>query len=392
MSVQDGIRADQKKIRQLEQKYDLTKDEDVLALFSALQSGGIQFASSLGREFDDRIYEKATKIKSEKQKAAGAVSAERAADEGRDAKASDGNAPGRGRGGKPATGESKATDESAKKRKKRRSKKKVIVLTKKELFVRRFLMGVLLLTAAACLGYFGFYCVEAWKVDKENQRLAKLKENETVNDMYQDEVVEEQVGEETKYFKVLDQYKSLYHQNQNLIGWLKIADTIIDYPVMQTGDNDYYQDHNINLEEDRNGALFLDTDCDVKKPSTNYIIYGHNMRSGKMFGTLDSYESESFYKEHSTIRFDTIYEEGTYEVMYVFRSRVYQKDDVVFKYYQFIDANSEEEFNSYMSEMAEMSLYDTGVTASYGDRLLTLSTCDYEEEDGRFVVVAKRIE
>ena len=136
----------------------------------------------------------------------------------------------------------------------------------------------------------------------------------------------------------------------------------------------------------------MDTGCDIKAPSTNYIIYGHNMRSGKMFGSLDQYANEKFYRNHKTIEFDTIYEEGTYEVMYVFRSRVYQKDEVVFKYYQFIEAYSEEEFNSNMNEMAAMSLYDTGVTASYGDQLLTLSTCDYVEEDGRFVVVAKRIE
>ncbi len=78
--------------------------------------------------------------------------------------------------------------------------------------------------------------------------------------------------------------------------------------------------------------------------------------------------------------------------MYVFRSHVFKAEDVSFKYYQFIDAYSEVEFDSYMKEMAEMSLFDTGVTASYGDQLLTLSTCDYEEENGRFVVVAKRIE
>lgn len=115
------------------------------------------------------------------------------------------------------------------------------------------------------------------------------------------------------------------------------------------------------------------------------------MKSGKMFGDLDNYKDEDFYQEHKTITFDTIYEEGTYEVMYVFLSKIYYEEEVVFKYYQFIDANSEQEFNSYMEEMAKMSLYDTGVTAQYGDQLLTLSTCDYEREDGRFVVVAKRI-
>lgn len=367
MSVQGYIEADREKIRQIKRKYDLSKDGDVLALFSALQTGEIQFESSEGRQFDDMIYEKASAIRN--KESSKSVSDKSLAKEN--------SARGKNRN-RPPNKKTKA--------------KKVIVLTKQELVLRRISMGVLLLLAISCLGYFGFYCYESFKVDRENRRLARIKENEAINSMYKDEVVEAQIGEETRYFKVLEQYKSLYHQNQNLIGWLKIADTIIDYPVMQTGDNDYYQNHNINLEEDRNGALFLDTDCDVKAPSTNFIIYGHNMRSGKMFGSLDQYANEKFYRNHKTIQFDTIYEEGTYEVMYVFRSRVYQKDEVVFKYYQFIDAYSEEEFNSNMKEMAAISLYDTGVTASYGDQLLTLSTCDYVEEDGRCVVVAKRVE
>ena len=135
----------------------------------------------------------------------------------------------------------------------------------------------------------------------------------------------------------------------------------------------------------------MDKDCDVLKPSTNLILYGHHMKNGQMFGDLDLYSSEEYFKEHRYIQFDTIYEKGTWEVMYVFRSRVYSEEEIVFKYYQFIDALSEQEFNSNMQEMAAMSLYDTGVTAQYGDRLLTLSTCDYEEADGRFVVVAKKV-
>lgn len=110
-----------------------------------------------------------------------------------------------------------------------------------------------------------------------------------------------------------------------------------------------------------------------------------------MFGQLNKYSSEEFYDKHKYIQFDTIYEKGTYEVMYVFRSKIYEESEIVFKYYQFIDTNSEAEFDSYMREMAEMSLYDTGVTAEYGDELLTLSTCDYYTDYGRFVVVAKKI-
>ena len=135
----------------------------------------------------------------------------------------------------------------------------------------------------------------------------------------------------------------------------------------------------------------MDKDCDVLKPSTNLILYGHHMKSGQMFGGLSLYSDQSYYEKHPCIQFDTIYEKGLYEIMYVFRSRVYSEDEIVFKYYQFIDAQSEQEFDSYMNDMEEMSLYDTGVTAQYGDRLLTLSTCDYQEKNGRFVVVAKKV-
>lgn len=111
-----------------------------------------------------------------------------------------------------------------------------------------------------------------------------------------------------------------------------------------------------------------------------------------MFGDLEKYSSESYYKKHSIIQFDTIYEKGTYQVMYVFRAKVLKENEIAFKYYQFIDANSAEEFDSYMREMKEMSLYDTGVSAQYGEELLTLSTCDHSQTDGRFVVVAKRVQ
>lgn len=190
---------------------------------------------------------------------------------------------------------------------------------------------------------------------------------------------------------VLEEYQTLYQKNKKLIGWLKIDDTIIDYPVMQTSNNEYYLDHNYNQEYDKNGSIFLDKDCSIYPRSTNLIVYGHHMKSGKMFGQLQQYAKESYGKKHGVIQFDSIYEKGTYQVMYVFRSQVYNEDDFVFKYYQFIDANSKEEFDSYMKEMAAISLYDTEVTADYGDSLLTLSTCDHSQEDGRFVVVAKKI-
>lgn len=260
---------------------------------------------------------------------------------------------------------------------------------------RRWLALLCSVVAVGCLGYFGVYTYQAARTQREFARLAALREQSQDVPLPQvgsGPVVHYTEEGERIIPEVLDEYKSLYNINKRLIGWLKIDDTVIDYPVMQTTNNEYFLNHNINQQSDRNGALFLDKDCDVLTPSTNLIIYGHHMKSGNMFGTLDKYSSEEYYKKHPIIQFDSIYEKGTYEIMYVFRSRIYSEEDVVFKYYQFIDAMSEQEFDSNMQEMAAMSLYDTGVTASYGDRLLTLSTCDYYVDDGRFVVVARRIE
>lgn len=353
---------DLKKIRLLKEKTNYSKKESILELYNRMQNDSISFETVLGREFDDEIYEQVRRIR--------AGHFEEAVKGSKQAKSRQG------------------PDSSSKGKQHRQPKVKV--LTRGQYIARKILMSALLLIAAGCLGYFTIYCMEAVKKDKEQRQMAKLKENSKLNAMGGDEVVVHLDTEEKSYV-VLEKYKSLYKTNKNLIGWLKIDDTNIDYPVMQTVNNEYYLDHNTKQEKDKNGTLFLDKDCSITRTSTNYIIYGHHMKSGKMFGDLDHYKEEDFYKKHKNISFDTIYEEGTYEVMYVFLSKIYYEEEVVFKYYQFIDANSEQEFNSYMEEMAQMSLYDTGVTAQYGDQLLTLSTCDYEQEDGRFVVVAKRI-
>ena len=247
--------------------------------------------------------------------------------------------------------------------------------------------------AVCCLGYFGVYAWHSYRTDNTYQALSALKEKPVVQRYPSASQSGPQftLDEAQEPREVLEEYKNLLNKNKKLIGWVKIDDTNIDYPVMQTVDNEYYLNHNLNQEYDKNGSIFMDKDCDVLKPSTNFIIYGHHMKNGQMFGSLDRYASKDYYEKHPYIQFDTIYDKGTWEVMYVFRSRVYSEEEIVFKYYQFIDANSQQEFDSNMREMAAMSLYDTGVTASYGDQLLTLSTCDYQEKNGRFVVVAKKI-
>lgn len=190
---------------------------------------------------------------------------------------------------------------------------------------------------------------------------------------------------------ILTKYAALYEENNDLIGWLSIEGMKIDYPVMQCEDNEYYLHHSFYGEEDKYGCLFVKDIADVDTPGTNFIIYGHNMKDGSMFGDLDLYKKEDFCKEHSVISFDTLYEQRTYEVMAVFTSQVYGQHDDVFKYYNFYEAESPEEFATFYETVKKLSFYDTGVEAEYGDTFLTLSTCAYHVKDGRLVLVAKRV-
>lgn len=191
--------------------------------------------------------------------------------------------------------------------------------------------------------------------------------------------------------RILPEFTEVYEKNSDFIGWLTIADTIIDYPVMQGDDNKYYLDHDFYGEETKHGSLFLDYKNDVLSPNSNLIIYGHNMKDGTMFSALRKYKDQSFYEDHKVISFHTIYEKAQYEIVSVFLSKVYLKDEDTFKYYQFIQASNQEEFNEFYKNIKELSLYDTGNEAQYGDTFLTLSTCDYTTKDGRLAVVAKKL-
>lgn len=191
---------------------------------------------------------------------------------------------------------------------------------------------------------------------------------------------------------IMDKYAALYEENNDLVGWLTIEGMAIDYPVMQNEDDEYYLHHDYYGDDSRYGCLYVRGTADIHTPDTNFVIYGHNMKDGAMFGDLDLYREESFYREHSTISFDTLYEERSYEIIAVFLSQVYDPEEDVFKYYQFYHAETQEEFDYFYDSIKEASLYDTGVTAEFGDTFLTLSTCAYHVRDGRLVVVVKRLE
>lgn len=259
---------------------------------------------------------------------------------------------------------------------------------------------ILLLGGLALVGL----CIVAWlivdfywsereseaKMEGLRQQMADLAEpvaepsTENVGETGEEDLKEEWVP---------NPYGALFAQNDDMAAWLVVDGTVINYPVMQTmEDENYYLERDFEGNTDKSGCLILDTDSSLYEPeTTNLIIHGHNMKAGTMFGGLSSYESEDYCQDHKQITLYTKGEERQYEVIAAFYSQVYYVTDQVFKYYNFFQADTEEEFHYFYDNIKELSLYDTGVTAELGDKFLTLSTCAYHVEDGRFVVVAKEI-
>lgn len=190
--------------------------------------------------------------------------------------------------------------------------------------------------------------------------------------------------------RILEKYRDAYAINNDLIGWINVPGTVIDYPVVQSKRiKDYYLNINFYGKWSDAGCIYAREECDWETPCDNVVLYGHHMKYGGMFAALDGYKRKSFWQEHQYFTFDTIYEEHTYQVIAAFKTSA--NLDQGFAYHTFNYAESEEEFNKFISTVRSLQMYHTGVTAEYGDMLLTLSTCEYTLDNGRFVVIAKRV-
>ena len=215
--------------------------------------------------------------------------------------------------------------------------------------------------------------------------------NEETQGLLNEVVVDNTQKDKANETERMLQVKALKEQYEGIVGWLEVPGTNINYPVMQGADNEYYVKHNYKQEYDFNGSIFLHKDYDWNIPSSNLLLYGHNNKNDIMFAQLLKYKDESFYKQNPIIKFTTPEEDSEFDIIAVFLSRVYYKSEKnVFRYYDFINIKSEEEYNEYVQNSKESSLYNIDATANYGDKLITLTTCEYSQEDGRFVVVGRK--
>ncbi|AWW25623.1 MULTISPECIES: class B sortase [unclassified Acetobacterium] len=178
-------------------------------------------------------------------------------------------------------------------------------------------------------------------------------------------------------------FNALLALNPDTIGWVQIEGTPLEYPVVQTDNNDYYLSHNYLQEESFEGAVFRDYLCNTTT-TRNHVLYGHYMSDESMFGSLWNYQDQAYLKLHPVIQFDQPGHPGDWEIFSIYIT----KADYDYRQPEFI---TDGEFIDYMNRLKARSLYDTGVTLDPDDEVLTLSTCIYTFDDARFAVHARKV-
>ena len=265
--------------------------------------------------------------------------------------------------------------------------------------IRKCVLIAALIVAIVCVVLIVSQLSTEAKDNQNNEDIRDIKELNTGGSFVIDEEEVEEIRNEVP--GILDKYVDLYAENNDLVGWIKIDDLPIDYPVVQTTDNEYYLHRNFYGEEMFSGTIFMDYHDPLTAESTpdNIILYGHNMANGSYFAKLTSYlpmryGSLDFYLTHPTITFDTIYGEGTYKVFAGMYINVDDEDGYAYNYHHKWKFRNELEFMDFMGNIMDRSAFYTTVDVEYGDQILTLSTCYYplgDSVDSRFVLFARKV-
>lgn len=207
--------------------------------------------------------------------------------------------------------------------------------------------------------------------------------------VWEDSEIEE---EERLENGMLASFESLIELNSDVVGWISIPNTPIDYPVTQTTNNSYYLHHNINKESNSSGCPFVDY-RNVIKPgelSRCTLIYGHHRRNGTMFAKLKNYNDIEFYKENPVIRFDTVYDRNEWVIFANLRTSTQASSGKTYQYIR-TEFKDDEDFMDFVSDLRERSLIDTPVDVNADDEILLLSTCSYERSGWRLIIAARKL-
>lgn len=246
------------------------------------------------------------------------------------------------------------------------------------------LINILLAVALAVFAFSGYKLFsEIWQKQQEQNAFEELAQQVVVEETQQE--FEDVDIEQLK----LERYAQLKETNPHFVGWIRIDGTKVNYPVVHTpSDPEYYLRRAFDGSYSISGTPFLGEGCDVN--STNVLIYGHRMNNDTMFTALLDYTDKAFWEEHREIQFDTTEKLQTYEVVSAFYISInFEEEANPFHWYSYCGDISGADYQYYINEIKARAYYDTGIEISEGDKLITLTTCAYNDEEQRFVVVAK---
>lgn len=259
---------------------------------------------------------------------------------------------------------------------------------------RRILRGVLLTLMLVCMVAALWFGYSYWLTMKEYERgEADLKEMyELIGSVPEpaalpDVFPEREETEAEEHAGRLESYLKLEQTNSDTIGWVRIEGTVIDYPVMHTPDNpDFYLDHGFDRQKSSYGMIYMDASCSLTEDCRNYLLYGHHMKNGSMFASLEEYTSEEYFKAHPIVGFDTLDSVCDYEIAAVLKLPASM---LTTEFSRMLAAGTEENYAALIAFAKEHSFYETGITPEWPEQLLTLTTCEYTQKDGRLLVIAR---
>lgn len=277
-------------------------------------------------------------------------------------------------------------------------------MKKKNTFLNKIIITLAVLVIIFSVGILAFDFFQNYSNEKKYQQYSSLYSSMTESTTPTQS--ETSVAEDNTPRPLLHAAADFLKINPDTVGWIKIENTKISYPVvLRPGENDYYLTHNFDGQKARAGAVFADyrTTIQDRKQSDNIVLYAHNEMNNTMFGDLDLYKSKGgknwgdkaleFYKQNPTFEFNTNYEQGIYKIFAVFVTETKQENDPdypLFDYNNYIDFD-QNRYNQFIENINLRNKIVTDIDCKFGDKFVTLSTCSNETDSSRMVVIGRKV-
>ncbi|MDO5713072.1 MAG: class B sortase [Tissierellia bacterium] len=249
--------------------------------------------------------------------------------------------------------------------------------------MKRKVFGLVLIIMAV-----GIWFYQRWTPDINKEVLEKTEISEVKRKTKNKVDLDSQ--KDLRNFEKEEEIRKLKEINPDVVGIIEIPGTKIIGPILQTDNNEFYLNHNIYKEYDVNGSIYLDYECDSPEKGDHTIIYGHNMKNRKMFSDIALFKEENFFKEHNTIKIYMPQKVLEYEIIAGYIINL-QDENAFFPFHEYTSWNDEIDGKKYYESILPLSVVKKDVEVSPKDSFISLSTCTYEHNNARFILLGRKL-